>query len=133
MIDRLHVGWQKNYNHAHSRNPGGCCGQMLSTGGHFITLAVQPGCRSLIERFEGNDSYTQGYSLSSLAENPQLLSQSFFRSFSVWNNNGVIELNYQSTHKMFSTWINNFLKPGYLQISISRMLYFVQSAVLLNA
>ena len=103
MIDRLHVGWQKNYSHAHSTNPGGGCGQRLFTGGHFITPAVQPGCRRLIAGLKGNGSYTPGYSLSSLEKNSQLLSQSFLRGLSVWNNNGVIELNYQSTHKMFST------------------------------
>lgn len=44
LVDWLCAGWEENYNHICRRNPGGICGQSLSTRGHSIGTAVEPGC-----------------------------------------------------------------------------------------
>jgi hypothetical protein len=80
--------------HIRDKNLEGSVWRLFASG-HFITPAVKPGCRRLTEGLKAIGSYTLGYLVSSNAEYSRLLSQTSFTRLSVWNNTGVIELNYQ--------------------------------------
>lgn len=110
---------------------GGICGQRLSTGGHFINPAVQPGCQLT---HTGNQREWLVYPTVCtilIRGNFRLVTWvssggSVYGTKEVWENSSINPHNFQHLNQYF-------MKPGNLEMSVSRMLHFIQNTGLLSA